>query len=423
MFFDLSRCRLAPTIASALCLSFPALAQTTTPAGVTIVTGTGQQPKAIEQQTGPAVSAGLAMTPPMGWNSWNHFACNVNEKTIRDTADALVSSGMRDAGYQYLVIDDCWHGQRDAHGDIQPDATRFPSGIKALADYVHRKGLKFGIYSDAGVKTCGGRPGSRGYEFQDAAQYAKWGVDYLKYDWCNTGTQNAEASYSIMRQALDRTGRPIVFSMCEWGTAKPWLWAGNGIGNLWRTTGDIKDHWAGKYDYAWGVMNIVDMNEPLYSYAGPGHWNDPDMLEVGNGGMTPDEYRAHFSLWAMMAAPLIAGNDVAHMDAATRSILMNKDVVAIDQDTLGHAGRRVSRDGDLEVWSRDLANGDRAVLLLNRGAAPAAVPFTWAEVGFPAEVSLHVRDLWHGSDLGVMHGGYTAQAVPSHGVAMLLLKP
>ena len=233
----------------------------------------------------------------MGWNSWNHFGCEVNEQVIRSTADSLAASGMRDAGYKYLVIDDCWHGERDAHGDIQADPQRFPSGIKALADYVHAKGLKFGIYSDAGTQTCAGRPGSRGYEYQDAAQYARWGVDYLKYDWCHTGTQNGEASYRTMREALNHTGRPITFSLCEWGTARPWLWAGqNGIGNLWRTTGDIKDRWEGKYDYAWGVMNIVDMNEPLYSYAGPGHWNDPDMLEVGNGGMTDDEYRAHFSL-------------------------------------------------------------------------------------------------------------------------------
>ena len=370
----------------------------------------------------PAASAGLAMTPPMGWNSWNHFACKVDERVIRDTADALASTGMRDAGYQYLVIDDCWHGERDAHGDIQSDPQRFPSGMKALADYVHAKGLKFGIYSDAGVKTCAGRPGSRGYEFQDAAQYARWGVDYLKYDWCNTSTQNAEASYRIMRAALDHTGRPIVFSLCEWGTAKPWLWAGDGTGNLWRTTGDIIDHWAGKYDYSNGMMTIVDLNEPLYSYAGPGHWNDPDMLEVGNGGMTDDEYRAHFSLWAIMAAPLIAGNDVAHMSAETRSILMNQDVIAIDQDTLGRAGRRVHREGDLEVWSRELANGDRAVLLLNRGGTAAPMHFSFAEVGLPGTLKLRGRDLWTGRDLGPMQGGYTAQAVPSHGVILLLLK-
>ena len=375
------------------------------------------------QAAAKAVDAGLALTPPMGWNSWNHFGCNVSEQLIRDTADALVSSGMRDAGYQFLVIDDCWHGERDAHGDIQADAQRFPAGIKALADYVHSKGLKFGIYSDAGMKTCAGRPGSRGYEFQDAAQYAKWGVDYLKYDWCNTSTQNAQASYAVMREALNHTGRPIVFSMCEWGTAKPWLWAGEGTGNLWRTTGDITDKWDGKHGYSLGMMTIVDLNEPLYSYAGPGHWNDPDMLEVGNGGMTAEEYRAHFSLWAMMAAPLIAGNDVAHMSADTRAILMNKDVIAVDQDAMGHAGRRVRKDGDVEVWSRELANGDRAVLLLNRGAAAAPVRFSLAEVGLPERLTLHARDLWSGKDVGAVQGSYTAASVPSHGVVLLRLHP
>ncbi len=380
---------------------------------------------AVCAQTTPApgVDAGLALTPPMGWNSWNHFGCNVSEQLIRDTADALASSGMRDAGYKYLVIDDCWHGARDAHGDIQADPKRFPSGIKALSDYVHSKGLKFGIYSDAGTKTCAGRPASRGYEFQDAAQYAAWGVDYLKYDWCNTGTQNAQASYATMREALNHTGRPIVFSMCEWGTAKPWMWAGDGIGNLWRTTGDITDQWNGKKTYSLGVMTIVDLNEPLYSAAGPGHWNDPDMLEVGNGGMNAEEYRAHFSLWAMMAAPLIAGNDVAHMTSETRSILMNKDLIAIDQDKLGHAGRRVRKDGDLEVWSRELADGNRAVLLLNRGSSPAPIKFALSDVGYPDTFTLHARDLWAGKDLSPVQGSYTAEAVPSHGVVALLLRP
>ena len=370
----------------------------------------------------PAVSAGLAMTPPMGWNSWNRFACNIDEALIRQTADALSSSGMRDAGYRYLIIDDCWHGARDAHGDIEADPQRFPSGIKSLADYVHGKGLQFGIYSDAGVRTCAGRPGSRGHEFQDAAQYARWGVDYLKYDWCNTSTQNAQASYATMRAALDQTGRPIVFSLCEWGTAKPWLWA-NGIGNLWRTTGDINDQWQGKLEYKLGVMNIVDLNEPLYSASGPGHWNDPDMLEVGNGGMTAEEYRSHFSLWAMMAAPLIAGNDVAHMTPATRAILLNREVIAIDQDALGRQGRRVSQRGDTEVWSRELAGGERAVLLLNRGDHPADIAFAWHEAGYPDTLHVRVRDLWGGKDLGALAGGYTAKAVPSHGVVMLTLRP
>jgi alpha-galactosidase len=400
----------------------PGHPQATQPTGIQIVTGTGQQSKAIIAGNTESPIAGLAMTPPMGWNSWNRFACNIDEHLARQSADALVASGMRDAGYQYLVIDDCWHGDRDAHGDIQPDPKRFPSGIKALADYVHSKGLKFGIYSDAGRLTCGGRPGSRGYEFQDAAQYAKWGVDYLKYDWCNTGTQNAEASYRTMREALDHTGRPIVFSMCEWGTAKPWLWA-VGVGNLWRTTGDIDDKWEGKFDYKLGIMNIVDQNESLAPFAGPGHWNDPDMLEVGNGGLSAEEYRSHFSLWAMMAAPLMAGNDLTKMPPETRSILLNREVIAIDQDARGEAGRRISKVGDLEVWGRPLSNGSRAVVLFNRGKGPASIAVKWSDIGYPDALRAKVRDIWSANDLGEMPDGYTAHQVPAHGVVMLVVTP
>ncbi len=304
----------------------------------------------------PGTPNGLARTPPMGWNSWNKFGCNVDEELIRSAADAMVASGMKDAGYRYVVVDDCWHGGRDAHGDIQPDAKRFPGGIKALADYVHGKGLKFGIYSDAGDKTCAGRPGSLGHEYQDARQYAAWGVDYLKYDWCNTGAANVTAAYLTMSEALRASGRPIVFSICEWGDGKPWLWAGR-LGNLWRTTGDIYDHWEGVDRWQIGVMNILDMQVGLEGFAGPGHWNDPDMLEVGNGAMTDTEYRAHFSLWAILAAPLIAGNDLAAMSPATKAILMNKEVIAVDQDALGIGASRVAKDGDYEVWARPLAGG------------------------------------------------------------------
>jgi alpha-galactosidase len=226
----------------------------------------------------------LALTPPMGWNSWNHFACEINEKIIRETADAMVSSGMKDAGYLYINIDDCWHGERDSLGFIHPDSSRFPSGMKALSDYIHSKGLKFGIYSDAGWKTCGGKPGSRGYEYQDALQYAKWGVDYLKYDWCNTDGLNTEGAYLTMRDALHSAGRPVVFSLCEWGNSKPWLW-GKNIGHLWRTTGDITNCFDCVVDHgtwkSWGIMYILDMQEGLRTYAGPGRWNDPDMMEVG----------------------------------------------------------------------------------------------------------------------------------------------
>jgi len=364
---------------------------------------------------------GLALTPPMGWNSWNKFACHVTEKIVREQADAMVSSGMREAGYRYVVIDDCWQGSRDASGNIQADPQRFPSGIKALADYIHARGLKFGIYSDAGEKTCGGRPGSRGYEYQDARQYAAWGVDYLKYDWCSTGTQDAAASYLTMSKALQATGRPIVFSICEWGNAKPWLWAAN-IGNLWRTTGDIDDRWEGKNPngYSIGVMDILDMQADLAPYAGPGHWNDPDMLEVGNGGMSDAENRAHFSLWAILAAPLIAGNDMADMSAETRAILTNKDVIAVDQDTLGIQANRVAKDGDREVWARPLKGGGRAVVLLNRSTVPQEVTVTWEELRYPSGYRAKVRDLWKHAALPPAQGSFTA-TVQGHAAVMVTI--
>jgi len=360
---------------------------------------------------------GLALTPPMGWNSWNRFACDNNEQTVRATADAMVASGMRDAGYQYVVIDDCWQVSRDANGFIVADAQKFPSGIKALADYIHARGLKFGIYSDAGRLTCGGRPGSEGHEYQDALTYARWGVDYLKYDWCNTGDRNAKEAYAVMADALRQSGRPIVFSMCEWGTAKPWLWAKN-VGNLWRTTGDIWDSFDkndAAHSWAHPVTEIVDLNEPLWPYVGPGHWNDADMLEVGNGGMTAAEYRSHFSLWAMMASPLMAGNDVAHMDATTRSILLNTDVIAVDQDPLGVQGHRVWKQGDREVWVKPLSGGAKAVLLFNRGDTPAAISATADQVQAPARA--HVRDLWLHKEMGRWTGTISATVEP-HGVAM-----
>src|SRR5712692_9589581 len=306
-----------------------------------------------------ALENGLALTPPMGWNSWNRFGCNVNEDLVKSAADALVSSGMKDAGYEYVVIDDCWQVSRDAAGNIIADAKTFPSGIKALADYVHSKGLKFGIYSDAGTMTCAKRPGSRGHEYQDALQYAAWGVDYLKYDWCNTGTENAQAAYSTMRDALKTAGRPIVF-------------------NLWRTTGDISDCWNCKKDQlSW--TQILDLQVGLETYAGPGHSNDPDMLEVGNGGMTTTEYRSHFSLWCMLAAPLMAGNDLKNMSPEIKEILTNKEVIAVDQDPLGMEGRRVRKNGDSEVWAKQMKDGSRAVVLLNRGDSDADISVSWED--------------------------------------------
>jgi alpha-galactosidase len=369
-----------------------------------------------------ALDNGLALTPPMGWNSWNKFGCKIDEKTVREIADAMVSSGMREAGYRYVVIDDCWQIDRDAEGRIIVDGRAFPSGILALADYVHSKGLKFGIYSDAGTKTCAGRPGSWGYEFQDARQYAEWGVDYLKYDWCNNEGQNSAAAYSRMRDALAASGRPIVFSICEWGSTKPWLWAGD-IGNLWRTTGDIQDFWEGKKDWGGlGVVQIIDLQSGLEAFSGPGHWNDPDMLEVGNGGMTAAEYRSHFSFWCLLAAPLMAGNDLRTMNAATRDILTNKEVIAVDQDPLGRQGSKVRDDGDLEVWSRRLADGGRAVILFNRKMKPAEVAVSWPEIGYTSTMSAQVRDLWLHQDLGSFKGGYKS-SVPGHGVVMVRITP
>ncbi|HEV8244373.1 MAG TPA: glycoside hydrolase family 27 protein, partial [Polyangiaceae bacterium] len=304
--------------------------------------------------TGPDI---LAATPPMGWNSWNKFGCNVSEDLIKSVADALVESGMKDAGYEFVNIDDCWQTSRAGDGTIVADPDRFPSGIQALADYVHGKGLKLGVYSDRGTTTCAGRPGSQDHETQDADTYAAWGVDYLKYDNCNASLDQ-KTQYQAMGAALTASGRPIVFSICAWAFAD---WAPE-TGQLWRTTGDISDSWG-------SVTGIIDQNEGLSQYASPGHWNDPDMLEVGNGGMTDTEYRSHFSLWAIMAAPLIAGNDVRSMSDASKAILTAPEIIAVDQDPLGKQGTRVLQNGELEVWSKvQSETGVRAVALFNRSA-------------------------------------------------------
>jgi alpha-galactosidase len=326
---------------------------------------------------------------------------------------------MKDAGYEYIVIDDCWQSGRDAKGQIVADPKRFPSGMKALGDYIHSRGLKFGIYSDAGKLTCGKRPGSLGHEYQDARTYASWGVDYLKYDWCSTYSQDAKSTYEAMSDALRASGRPIVFSICEWGLSKPWLW-GNTIGNLWRTTDDIYDHWQGRHSYEHSVMDILDLQVGLESYAGPGHWNDPDMLEVGNGKMTLEEYKSHFSLWAVLAAPLMAGNDLATMTPDIKTILTNKEVIAIDQDPLGVQANRVAKHSDYEVWARPLKGGGRAVVLLNRSKASHPVTVTWDDLHLPSSLSLKVRDLWTHKDLPAAKGSFSAE-VPSHGVVMVRL--
>ncbi len=322
----------------------------------------------------------LSPTPPMGWNSWNAFHCDVSEQRIRDMADAIVASGMKDAGYEYVVIDDCWQIARESDGTIIADPERFPSGMKALADYVHNKGLKFGLYSDAGTKTCAGRPGSKGFEKKDADTYAEWGVDYVKYDWCNTANQTPESSYKKMSKALQATGRPIILAICEWGGSQPWKWARN-VGHLARTTSDIAKCFDCIVDRGTfqdlGIMQILDKNIWLRGYAGPGFWNDPDMLQVGNG-MTAGQDRAHFALWAMLAAPLIAGNDVTNMSEQTKAILTNKAVIAVDQDALGVQGYQFYNENGIQVWFKPLEKGDWAMVILNRNETTQEFTFDFA---------------------------------------------
>ncbi len=353
-------------------------------------------------------SAALAKTPPMGWNSWNKFGCNVSEQLIKETADAMVTGGMRDAGYHYVNIDDCWQVSRDANGSIVADPARFPAGIKALADYVHGKGLKLGIYTDAGTNTCEGRPGSLNHESQDAKTYAEWGVDYVKVDWCHAEGLDPEVQYAKFRDALSQAGRPIIFSICNWGVNAPWKW-GPKTGNLWRTTGDISDN----YDR----MSVIGFSQNgLEKYASPGHWNDPDMLEVGNGGMTQDEYRTHMGLWALLAAPLLAGNDLRSMTAVTRDMLTNGEIIAIDQDPKGIQGHRVWQEGPLEIWARPLADGNEAVGLFNRGESNLSITLELASIG--KHRTARIRDLWDRKDLGTITDSYSAN-VPKHGMIML----
>jgi len=353
-----------------------------------------------------AGSNGLALTPPMGWNSWNKFACNINENLIKQIADSMAADGMMDAGYRYIIIDDCWMARgRDSTGRLIADSTRFPDGIKALADYVHSKGLKFGIYEDRGTATCQGYPGSYGHEVIDAETFASWGVDYLKYDNCNA-VGNLQTDYTNMHDALDTCGRPIVFSLCSWSFPGPWA---VNIGNLWRTTDDIQDNWK-------RMISNMKINADLAQYAGPGHWNDPDMLEIGNDGMTTSEYRTHFSLWAEMAAPLIAGNDLRTMTPAVKMILENKEVIAVDQDSLGIQGTPVWSQGGLQIWNKLLQDGSHAVVLLNQDTTDATMSVSWSQIGLNGDTAL-VRDLWkHVSELCVKK---FSAIVPGHGVIML----
>jgi len=375
---------------------------------------------------------GLVPTPPMGFNTWNTFASNIDEYMVREIADAMVKNGMRDAGYNYIVIDDTWSAmERDAQGNLMAHPTKFPSGMKAIGDYLHERGFKFGIYNCAGTKTCGGYPGGWGHEFQDALKYAEWGVDYLKYDWCNSGTADPKDAYIRMRDALYAAKRPVVFSICEWGHSKPWEWAKD-VGHLWRTTGDIMDCYDCKQRWENGWKVILDLqhsqvqpadgqNNGIGQYAGPGHWNDPDMLEVGNEGLTFAESRAHFSLWCVLAAPLIAGNDVRKMSPEITAVLIDKEAIAVNQDPLGKQGWRFRAEPSHEIWVRELAGGDWAVALLNTGNAPAELEIDFSHGWWFTGGECSVRDIWDKRDAGTTATVFKKK-LDSHDVAFLRLK-
>ncbi|MFG3640926.1 glycoside hydrolase family 27 protein [Micromonospora sp. NPDC047762] len=376
-----------------------------------------------------ALDNGVARTPPMGWNSWNSFGCNINEALIRQTADAIVSSGMRDLGYNYVVVDDCWFNpNRDSSGNIQGDPTRFPSGMKALGDYLHARNLKFGLYQVPVDKTCAqyfgsypGATGSRGHEVQDARQFAAWGVDFLKYDWCSPeGSINDQVTtFAKMRDALAATGRPIVYSInsnsihAKTGPQRNW----GDVANMWRTTEDITNAWdTGQSNgYPMGIQNIINVTVPLASYARPGGFNDPDMMEVGRGGMNDTEMRSHFAMWAIMASPLIAGNDVRNMNAATQTILKNANLIAINQDSLGLQGTQVSFDGTRRVLAKRLANGDVAVALLNQGGSTTTISTTAAAIGKSGS-SFTLVDAWTGGTS--TSSGTISASVPAHGTVV-----
>ena len=355
---------------------------------------------------------GLAKTPPMGWNSWNKFSRRVDDSIVRGVADAIAQNGMREAGYIYINIDDTWEGERDAEGNIHSNQ-KFPN-MKALADYVHSKGLRIGIYSSPGPNTCAGYEGSYGHEEQDARAFAAWGIDYLKYDWCGARNLYNDAEmqgvYQKMGDALLQSGRPIVYSLCQYGRSDVWRWGPDVGGNLWRTTGDIRDRWD-------SMSHIGFDQDRLAKFASTGHWNDPDMLEIGNGGMSETEYRAHMSLWSMLAAPLIAGNDVRDMPASIASILLNREVIAIDQDRAGKQANRVLQSGEQEVWTRELAGGDFAVALFNRAEEPAQMKVEWAKAGMK-KTPQRARDLWTFRDIKLHGHAYVAE-VPGHGVVLL----
>lgn len=383
-------------------------------------------PQAPEAQAAPGSPA---LTPPMGWNSWNSFGCQITETQVRQAAEAMVSSGMRDAGYKYVVVDDCWFDpQRDAQGNLRAHPTKFPSGMKALGDYIHSLGLKFGIYQVPNEKTCAqgggafpGATGSLGHEAQDARTFASWGVDYLKYDWCSgNGTRDEQvARFGIMRDALRATGRPIVYSINPNSyhaiTGDKYNWGQ--VADMWRTTEDLLDIWqnGNTNSYPMGVGNVLDVTAPLAAQSGPGHWNDPDMLVVGRPGLTLNQSRSHFALWALMGSPLMAGNDVRSMSADISAVLRNSRLIAVNQDSLGAGGRRVRDDGNTEVFAKPLSDGSVAVGLFNRGGSTATVSTTAAQIGLSG-TSFTLTDLWTGANS--TSSGQISASVPSHGIAV-----
>lgn len=382
---------------------------------------------------------GLALTPQMGWNSWNKFGTDINEQMVKEMADALVSTGLRDAGYNHILLDDGWmEMERDAQGNLVPHREKFPNGIKVVADYVHSKGLKFGLYNCAGSKTCAGYPGSRGHEYQDALKYAEWGVDYLKYDWCSTGKLNAEEAYITMRDAIYAAGRPILLSICEWGTDAPWKWA-QSVGHSWRTTGDIYNCFSCKHDhggyFSWGALNILDMRDQdeLRKAAGPDHWNDMDMLEVGNGGLTPDEERTHFALWTILNSPLLLGNDLRNMSPQTLDILTNKEIIAINQDSLGIQGFKYKKEGTIEVWVKPMANNEWAICFFNRSQQPSDFTFNWEretikdnvfdkEITFNRDNIYKIRDLYQHKVIGNTKKALKQKLEPNQSLVVKIFK-
>ncbi|GGK83409.1 glycoside hydrolase family 27 protein [Rufibacter glacialis] len=389
---------------------------------LTVCVASAQQKKVLEP------------TPPMGWMTWNYFGDNINEKDLREMADAMVSSGMVAAGYNYLMIDDGWQGGRDNRNNIIADPKKFPSGIKALADYVHSKGIKLGIYSDAALLTCAGYTASLGFEEQDAKTFASWNVDYLKYDYCHAPKDSATAvdRYTKMANALRKSGREITFSICEWGQRKPWHWAAEAGGQLWRTTYDVRDKWKNlsNQENAEGILDILDINADLHAYAGPGRWNDPDMLvvglygkkgpsgDLGGIGMTDTEYQSQMSLWSIMAAPLIATNDVRNMNEATKRILLNKEVIAVNQDPLGKQAERKIKNDTWNVFVKPLQNGEYAVAILNRAGQAKNYSLNWADLGLKG--TYEVRDLWAHKTVG--KGQKWKGQVQSHETKLFRLK-